>query len=78
MTCRDELLLLIKEHINSKGKNEFTLSEIVNLSKDKNLNFSESTIRTHISSRMCINSPQNHQTKYEDIERINRGNYKLL
>lgn len=44
MTCRDELLLLIKEHINSKGKNEFTLSEIVNLSKDKNLNFSESTI----------------------------------
>jgi hypothetical protein len=37
----------------------------------------ESTIRTHITSRMCGDSPDHHGTTYDDLERVDRGVYRL-
>lgn len=78
MSCRDELLTIIRDLVDKRNNNEFTLSEIIHVSKEKNIPYSESTIKTHISSRMCKNSPQNHLVKYEDIERLSRGIYKIF
>lgn len=78
MTCRDELLEIIRDLVSVKGKNEFSLHEVVRLAKEKNINFPENTITTHISSKMCLNSPQHHHTKYDDLERVKRGVYKLI
>jgi len=78
MTCRDEILTAISQVINEKGKNEFSMPEIVIEVKKNGTQYQESTIRTHISSRMCTNSPNNHGTTYNDIERIRKGIYRLL
>ncbi len=77
-TCREELLTIIKDFVKNKGENKIYLSEIIKLAKEKKINYSESTIKTHISSKMCKNSPQHHQTKYNDLERISRGLYRLI
>ena len=77
-TCREELIEAIKVIINKKRKNEFSPQEAIAYMKLNGTSYQEKTIRTHITSRCCKNAPQNHQTKYEDLERIGVGLYKLL
>ncbi len=36
-----------------------------------------STIRTHITSRMCADAPDHHAKTYDDLERVERGLYRL-
>jgi len=57
MTCRDELLIIIRNLVSESGKNEFSLYEVFKLAKEKHINFSDNTIKTHISSKMCIILP---------------------
>jgi hypothetical protein len=38
--------------------------------------YAESTIRTHITSRMCVNAPDHHAVTYPDLERVGRGVYR--
>lgn len=75
--CREELIAALKKIIQNKNKNEFTIEEVVNFMQKEGTEYKESTIRTHISSRLCVNSPENHAVTYDDIERIDRGIYKL-
>ena len=39
--------------------------------------YAESTIRTHVTSRMCGNAPDNHAVTYDDLVRIDAGRYRL-
>jgi hypothetical protein len=76
--CREEILLAVRSIIDTKGRNEFSVVEVIKFLKDKKTAYSESTIRTHITSRCCSNSPINHAVVYKDFERIERGKYKAL
>jgi len=77
MTCRDEILNCTNRIIHRRGINEFSLQEIIDCMRSIGTNYKESTIRTHVTSRMCANAPKHHAVKYEDLERISRGMYKL-
>ncbi|MCY9664871.1 hypothetical protein M5X11_07860 [Paenibacillus alginolyticus] len=46
--------------------------------KSNNTIYAESTIRTHIVSRCCINVKRHHAIVYNDYERIGDGYYKVL
>ena len=37
-----------------------------------------STVRTHVTSRCCVNAPSHHQSRPEYFRRIDRGRYELL
>jgi hypothetical protein len=78
MTCRDEVLLCAKGIIEENGVNAFTPCEILSRMKTLGTHYQESTIRTHITSRMCANAPKNHAVKYNDLERISPATYSLL
>ena len=78
MTCRDNILACAKKEIQRSGINEFTLQQIVKLMNSSGTIYKESSIRTHVSSLMCINSPNHHAMKYHDFERISHGLYKLI
>jgi len=78
MTCRDEILECVQQIIRNTGKNEFTIEDVLGWMKNNGTTYKESTIRTHITSRMCKNAPQNHQVKYADFERIDHGIYRLV
>jgi len=38
----------------------------------------ESSVRTHIVSRCCVNAPKNHLHKWEYFRRVGRGRYEVL
>lgn len=76
-SCRDELLEVVSKLVKRKQKNEFTITEVVEEMVNNNTIYSEQTIKTHICSRCCINSPKNHVTKFDDYERIDRGIYRI-
>lgn len=76
MTCRDEILNSVREIIKAKGKNEFTAAEVIRAMQTKGTKFEASTIRTHISSKLCADAPDNHGKTYNDFERVGHGLYK--
>jgi hypothetical protein len=77
MTCRDEILSTARCIVSRKGINEFTIGEIVSEMNVLGTKYKESTIRTHITSRMCSNAPVHHAVKYSDFFRIAHGQYRL-
>lgn len=74
--CREEVLAAAK-YIHSLGHSEFTPDEVIRYLRQQKSSYSESTIRTHVVSRMCANAPDNHVTTYADLERVARGRYRL-
>jgi len=77
MTCRDEVLKAARLIITQKGVNEFSIKDILDEMERNQTRYEESTIKTHISSRMCADAPQHHAVKYEDFERIGNGVYRI-
>ncbi len=59
--------------LRNEGKNLFTLAEIVAALPDLN----SGTVRTHVSSRCCVNAPDNHQHRWPYFHRVGRGVYRL-
>jgi predicted RNase H-like HicB family nuclease len=39
--------------------------------------FNESTVRTHVVSRCCVNAPKNHLHKWAYFRRVSRGVYQI-
>lgn len=78
MTCRDEILVCAKFVMGQTGLDYFTVQEIIDCMAQCGSAYKESTIRTHITSRMCVNAPDHHAVKYKDVKRSNRGTYQLL
>lgn len=77
VTCRDEILDCAREIAGRSGAGEFTIEEIVACMARKGSRYKESTIRTHIASRMCANAPDHHAVTYRDLKRTDRGTYRF-
>jgi hypothetical protein len=77
MTCRDELLVCAQRIVRRKGHNLFSLEEVLQEMARAGSVYAVSTIRTHVTSRMCMNSPRHHAVKYHDFIRVRRGEYSL-
>lgn len=60
------------------GPNEtFTIQQVLAELEARGTDLAESTIRTHITSRMCGDAPKNHGTTYDDLARVDRSVYRL-
>ena len=59
--------------LRDEGRKRFTLAEIVKALPDLN----SGTVRTHVSSRCCVNAPDNHQHRWPYFHRLRRGVYRL-
>lgn len=77
-TCRDEILECAQAVMRQSGSDHFTIPEIISCMAERGSRYAQATIKTHISSLMCANSPKNHAVTYRDIVRANRGEYRLL
>src|SRR5688572_7564215 len=72
-SCRNEILACINGLIQQTGIQTFRIDDVIRGMHNRGSKFAESTIRTHVSSVMCSNAPQNHVIKYHDLERVGRG-----
>jgi hypothetical protein len=78
MTCRDEILETAKRIMHRNGESNFVLAELIDEMQKYGTTYQESTIRTHVTSRMCANAPDHHAVTYSDLERIAPGRYRVL
>lgn len=75
-TAREQILSVIDRI--SPGRNDtFTVSDVLEQLRAQGSELAESTVRTHITSRMCADSSDHHGTTYDDLERVERGVYRL-
>ena len=76
MTARDEILDVLPRLRARLGRDDFTPAEVIQELRHAGSVYSDSTIRTHVTSRMCSNAPDNHAVVYRDLERIAHGLYR--
>ena len=77
-TCRDEILEAAKAVMQSTGMDHFAIPDVISYMTKAGTRYSESTVRTHIASRMCADAPENHAVTYRDLIRTGRGEYRLV
>lgn len=75
--ARQEILTAARRLISRSPDGSFTLAQILDEVCRADSRYAESTIRTHVTSRMCGDSPDHHGTTYDDLERLDRGRYRL-
>ncbi|WP_433612686.1 DUF7669 domain-containing protein [Dactylosporangium sp. CA-139114] len=76
-TARDEILLAVADVLRRSGRDTFDLNDVLVEMRRRGSRYAESTIRTHVVSRMCADAPDHHATVFDDFERVDRGQYRL-
>jgi len=74
MAIHDEVLRVAGRLCRERRGWTFTPGEVVRALPDLN----ESSVRTHIVSRCCVNAPKNHPHKWDYFRRVGRGVYEIL
>jgi len=69
----EEVLRAAQRLCRERGNWTFTPNEIVRALPSLN----ESSVRTHIVSRCCVNAPKNHPHRWKYFKRIARGLYRI-
>lgn len=77
-TCREEVLAAAKHVMERSKSNHFSVPQVISYMRQHGTRYADSTIRTHIVSRMCANAPDHHGVTYRDFVRTERGEYELL
>lgn len=76
-TAREQILDAVTAILRRSAASEFTLNDVLAELRRRGSRLAESTIRTHVTSRMCANAPDHHATTFDDFERLDRGRYRL-
>jgi hypothetical protein len=76
VTARDEILDVLSGLEARTADGSFSPQDVVEELRRRGTNLAESTIRTHVVSRMCFNAPDNHARTYDDLERVSDGRYR--
>lgn len=74
MAIHEEVLRAARRLCRERHGWTFSPAEVVRALPDLN----ESSVRTHIVSRCCVNAPKNHPHKWDYFKRVGRGVYELL
>jgi hypothetical protein len=54
ITARDEILVAVRAILSRSGRSEFELADVLAEMRRRGSGYTESTIRTHVTSRMCV------------------------
>jgi hypothetical protein len=76
MTARDEIIAALPSVEARSADGSFSPEDVVDELRRRGSAYAESTIRTHVVSRMCGNAPDHHARTYDDLERVSDGRYR--
>lgn len=76
MTARTEILNALPGIESRSGDGTFSPQDVIDELRRRGSTLAESTIRTHVVSRMCVNAASNHAVVYADVERVAFGRYR--
>ena len=76
MTARTEILNALPSVEARSADGTFSPQDVIDELRRRGSTLAESTIRTHVVSRMCGDGPDHHQVVYDDLERLSFGQYR--
>jgi rhamnose utilization protein RhaD (predicted bifunctional aldolase and dehydrogenase) len=76
VTARAEFLAILPALTARSSDGTFTVEDVVRELARRGSRCPDSTIRTHVVSRMCSNAPDHHAVTYDDLERVGDGRYR--
>jgi hypothetical protein len=76
-TARAEILAAIQALITRSGRPEVRVQEVVDEMRRSGSSYAESTVRTMLTSHMCAQVHGPNIASYDDVDRIDRGTYRL-
>jgi hypothetical protein len=74
MAIHEEVLRTARRICRERGEKTFRVGDVVCALP----HLKESSVRTHIVSRCCVNAPKNHPHKWPYFRRLARGEYEIL
>ncbi|MBM7790764.1 DUF7669 domain-containing protein [Tenggerimyces flavus] len=75
--ARREILAAVTRILARSGQQTFSPVEVVRELQDAGTSYAEATIRTMVTSHMCLNAPDHAAVTYDDFERLEHGVYRL-
>jgi hypothetical protein len=78
VTARQAVLDAFKRLENRTGWPEFTIQQIVEEVRSTTGEYQETTIRTYVTSVMCVDAPVHHANHTDDLVRVGRGVYRRV
>ncbi len=78
MTARSEVLSAARWLADRSPDGTFTPMEVIRELQRRGSTYAESTIRTHVIEHMCANTTAKGAFDYDDLERVDRGRYRLI
>jgi hypothetical protein len=76
MTARIEINKATQVLEVKTGRDTFSSKEIIRQVQSQTSEFRESTLRTHITSWMCVNTVTGHGGMYPDLVKVGHGLYR--
>jgi hypothetical protein len=76
MGAREDVLTAAR-CLEQRGITPWSPIQLIAEAKRLGSTLAESTLRTHVVSRMCADAPDHHGTVYAELERVGRGLYRL-
>ncbi|GHF54205.1 hypothetical protein HNQ07_003572 [Deinococcus metalli] len=77
MTCRDDILEVIRELVQGRTDQTFGAADVVAGMKARGHQYKELSIRTYVTSTLCAPAPDPTGRRTQDLERVTRGRYRL-
>ena len=74
MAIHAEVLRAARRLCRERGEWTFSAEEVVRALAHVN----ENSVRSHVSSRCCVNAPPNHPHRWPYFRRVGRGRYEIL
>lgn len=74
MPIHEEVLMVARRLCQERGLKTFRVVDIVRALP----HLKESSVRTHVVSRCCVNAPKNHPHKWPYFRRLARGEYEIV
>lgn len=76
-TAREEILAAIRGLASRSGRSEVTVQQVVDEVRRGGSSYAESTVRTMLTSHMCAQVHGPNIGSYDDVDRVDRGTYRL-
>lgn len=74
MAIHEEVLAAARRLCRERGEKTFRVVNVVQALP----HLKESSVRTHIVSRCCVNAPKNHPHRWPYFKRTSRGEYEIV
>jgi hypothetical protein len=76
--CREDVLRVARVLSAQRADGTFTCRDVISTLRAQGTHHMDTTIRMHVSTKMCANAVGPLAGQFQDFERVERGRFRLL